>query len=45
MVLEGFNSPAWYWVLASTVVSLVLVLGAVVVHFVLRVVEYLSRRR
>jgi hypothetical protein len=47
IVLEGFNSPDWYWVLTSAVVSLVamLVLGAVVVYFILLVVEHFRRCR
>jgi len=45
MVLEGFNSPDWYWVLTSAVVSGVVVAGAVVVHFIRRVVGHFRRRR
>ena len=37
MVLEGFNSPDWYWVPAAAA-SLVVVLGTVVINFALRVV-------
>jgi hypothetical protein len=47
MVLEGFNSADWYWVLTSAVVSLVvvLVLAAIVVHVIQCVAAYFKRRR
>jgi len=43
---EGFNSPDWYWVLTSAVVSLVVVSLVVlfVAYYVKRVAAHLKRR-
>jgi flagellar biogenesis protein FliO len=46
VVVEGFNSPDWYWVLTSAVVSLVVVSLVVlfVAYYVKRVAAHLKRR-